>query len=364
MAEKRDYYEVLGVDKTASLDEIKKAYRKLAIEYHPDKNQGKTEEEKKISEEKFKEVAEAYEVLSDDNRRAEYNQFGFGGSTGGGFNMDMEEIIRRMQAMHGFGGNPFGGRVNQVRQGTDIRIPLEITLENVYSGVHKTGKYKRKVTCPDCNGVGVINGSDIKVCPHCQGSGMYREVSRQGNMVFQTETICPHCQGKGKIITNPCHTCHGEGLITIDESVEIDVPKGVEDNMSIAFRGLGNMPQGDGIAGNLIIVIRIKPHDFFDKKGSSTFIMKEVSILDCILGVNSTVLAIDGNLYKFKIRQGTTNGEHYRIAGKGLPIINSDKRGDLIVMIKQVLPTHLNQEEIELLNKLKEMPHFRSEDLN
>lgn len=362
MAEKRDYYEVLGVSKTASNDEIKKAYRKLAVQLHPDKQHGKSEEEKKKAEEQFKEVAEANEVLSDPQKRAEYDQFGFAGRSGQGFNINMDDIMEQMMRMHGF--NPFGGHYHQQRinKGSDIRIQLVITLEDVFSGVHKTGKYKRKVTCPDCDGKGTKNVNDIKMCPHCQGTGVYRETMRQGNMIFQNEMPCPYCNASGKVITNPCSKCHGEGLITTEETIEIDIPKGIEENMAITFQGMGNMPQGDGIPGDLIAVVRIKTHDNFDKQGATVYAMHNVSVIDCILGTNSTVKGIDGNVYKFKIRQGTMNGEHYRIAGKGLPIINSDKRGDLIVMIKQEMPKALTNEEIELLNKLKEMPHFKSDE--
>lgn len=360
MAEKRDYYEVLGVDKNASMDEIKKAYRKCAIEFHPDKNQDKTEEEKKIAEEKFKEAAEANEVLSDPNKRAEYDQFGFAGRGGNGMNMDdiMEQVMRNM-------GSPFGsqfGNYRQVQRGSDIRITLLISFEDVFNGSHKTGKYKRNVKCPDCGGKGAINENNIKTCPYCKGTGMLREVMSQGNMIFQSEHPCQHCQATGRMITDPCKKCHGNGIITIEESIEIDVPKGVEENMAITFRNMGNAVQGDGISGNLIAVIKIKPHSIFDRQGSTLYVMKDVSVVDCILGTSSMIQSIDGNVYKFKIRQGTMNGEQYRIVGKGLPVINSDKRGDLIVMIKQEIPKNLNSEEIELLNKLKEMPHFKSDD--
>ena len=364
MAEKRDYYEVLGVNKTASNDEIKKAYRKLAVQYHPDKQHGKSEEEKKKAEEQFKEVAEANEVLSDPQKRAEYDQFGFSGRSGQGFDVNMDDIMEQMMRMHGFG-NPFHDRAQQYqrfRKGDDIRIPLTISLEDVFNGAHRTGKYKRKIKCPDCNGKGTHNEKDIKECPHCHGSGTYREVIRQGNMIFQSDIPCPYCGATGRIIANPCPKCHGEGLISVDETVEIDVPKGVEENMAITFNGMGNFPQGEGVPGDLIVIIRIKSNGVFDKQGATLYAMKEVSVVDCILGTNSTIKGIDGNVYKFKVRQGTMNGEQYRIAGKGLPIFNTDKRGDLIVIIKQNMPKNLTSKEIELLKKLKEMPHFKTED--
>lgn len=365
MAEKRDYYEVLGVSKTASNDEIKKAYRKKAVLLHPDKQHGKTEEEKKKAEEEFKEVAEANEILSDPQKRAEYDQFGFAGRNGQGFNVNMDDIMEQMMRMHGFG-NPFGGGQQfyqqRIRKGSDIRIQLVLTLEDVFNGVHKTGKYKRNVTCPDCNGRGTKNPNDVKECPHCHGTGMYRETMRQGNMIFQNEMPCPYCNASGKVVSNPCHKCNGEGVITTEETIEIDIPKGVEENMAITFNGMGNMPQGEGIPGDLMAVIKIKQHENFDRQGSTLYAMHNISVIDCILGSNSTVKSIDGNIYKFKIRQGTMNGEQYRIAGKGLPIMNTDKRGDLIVIIKQKMPNSLNTEEIELLDKLKEMPHFKNNE--
>lgn len=362
MAEKRDYYEVLGVDRNSSNDDIKKAYRKKAIALHPDKQQGKTDEEKKIVEEEFKEVAEAYEVLSNPQKRTEYDQFGFAGRNGQGFDINMQDIMEEMMRMNPFG-NPF--HRNQSRQymkGSDIRIPLVLSLEDIFNGVHKTGKYKRKIKCPDCNGLGAKNKDDITECPHCHGTGVYVETVMQGNMIFQNQTTCPYCYGKGKIVSKPCDRCHGEGLITVEETIEIDVPKGVEENMAITFNGMGNFPQGEGVPGDLIVIIKLKPHGRFDKQGATIYAMKEVSVIDCILGVNSTIQGIDGNIYKFRIRQGTMNGEQYRIAGKGLPILHTDKRGDLIVMIKQDMPKNLTSEEIELLKKLKEMPHFKTEE--
>ena len=247
-------------------------------------------------------------------------------------------------------------------KGSDIRIPLVLSLEDIFNGVHKTGKYKRKIKCPDCNGLGAKNKDDITECPHCNGTGVYVETVMQGNMIFQNQTTCPYCYGKGKIVSKPCDRCHGEGLITVEETIEIDVPKGVEENMAITFNGMGNFPQGEGAPGDLIVIIKLKPHGRFDKQGATIYAMKEVSVIDCILGVNSTIQGIDGNIYKFRIRQGTMNGEQYRIAGKGLPILHTDKRGDLIVMIKQDMPKNLTSEEIELLKKLREMPHFKTEE--
>lgn len=165
-------------------------------------------------------------------------------------------------------------------------------------------------------------------------------------MIFQNQTTCPYCYGKDKIVSKPCDRCHGEGLITVEETIEIDVPKGVEENMAITFNGMGNFPQGEGAPGDLIVIIKLKPHGRFDKQGATIYAMKEVSVIDCILGVNSTIQGIDGNIYKFRIRQGTMNGEQYRIAGKGLPILHTDKRGDLIVMIKQDMPKILHQKKL------------------
>lgn len=368
---KNDYYKTLGItddEKKLNTEEfnktLKEKYRKLCIKLHPDKQQGKTDEEKKIAEEEFKEVAEAYEVLSNAQKRAEYDQFGFAGRNGQGFDINMRDIMEEMMRMNPFG-NPFHNRAQQYqkfRKGDDIRIPLVISLEDIFNGVHRTGKYKRKVKCPDCNGKGTHNENDIRECPHCQGSGIYRETIRQGNMIFQSDIPCPHCGATGRIIVNPCPKCHGEGLISVDETVEMDVPKGVEENMAITFSGMGNFPQGEGVPGDLIVIIRIKPHGVFDKQGATLYAMKEVSVVDCILGTNSTIKGIDGNVYKFRVRQGTMNGEQYRIAGKGLPVLNTDKRGDLIVMIKQDMPKNLTSEEIELLKKLKEMPHFKTEE--
>ena len=362
--QKRDYYEVLGVDKNATKDEIKKAYRKKAIKYHPDKQNGKSESEIHEAEEKFKEIGEAYEVLSDDNKRAEYDQFGFNGRDGTGFNVDIDEIMRRMMRNMG-GGFGFKGFDDfedghgRQRVGSSVRINIYISLEEAFSGVKKKGKYKRRVVCKHCNGTGADSDSDFDTCPNCGGSGHITNSFRNGMSVFQSVSTCPNCGGSGHIIKKKCHVCGGNGFVEEEQEITIDVPAGIDNGMAISYEGRGNIDCKDCIPGNLIVNFHVKEHEKFDRRGNNLYVLKEISLIDCILGCQSEVVGIDGKKYKFNISGGTSNGEQLEIKGKGMTELNSYKRGDLIVIIKHVIPTKLNDDEIKLLKKLKEMPNFK-----
>ena len=265
MAEKRDYYEVLGVDKTASAEDIKKAYRKKAIQYHPDKNPGDKE-----AEEKFKEAAEAYDVLSDPQKRARYDQYGHAGMSGqGGFSsggFSMEDIFSQFGDIFGsafgggFGGfSGFGGSSRsssrRVARGSDIRIKVKLSLADIVKGVEKTVKINKMVTCPDCHGKGAVSEADIKTCEHCHGTGMVTKVANTFLGQMQTSSPCPYCGGEGKKITNPCRKCSGTGLVKSAEEITFKIPAGVQEGMQLTIQGKGNAARGGGVAGNLLVVI-------------------------------------------------------------------------------------------------------------
>lgn len=363
MSEKRDYYEVLGVDKNATQDEIKKAYRKKAIQYHPDKQKGKSEQEVKDAEEKFKEIGEAYEVLGNKEKRAEYDQFGFSGREGQGFDINMDEIMKQMMRnMRGFSGfddfDGFGGR-NARRKGTSGKINVFLTLEEAFSGVKKRGVYKRDVVCTHCGGTGAKSKDDIKVCPHCGGSGKSVKAFKNGMSVFQTVTTCQHCGGTGHVIENKCPYCHGSGFEKEEKEVVLDIPAGVDDGMTMLLEGYGNVDCENCEPGDLIVILHVKENEMFDRKGNNLYAMVEIPIVDCLLGTSQTIEGIDGKKYKFKVEPGTSSGEQLVIEGKGMSIMNSNKRGDLVVIIKHKMPAALNDAEKSLLKQLKDMPNFK-----
>lgn len=350
MAEKRDYYEVLGVEKNASPEDIKKTYRKLAIKYHPDKNQGNKE-----AETKFKEIAEAYEVLSNPDKRSEYDQFGHAGKRGMGFgDFDLNNFMRNMY------GNSFFRQGRQVNKGSSIRIKFPLTLEEMYNGVNKKIKFKKQVPCSHCNSKGHEAGGEIEKCPHCGGNGMILNSFMQGNTMYQQATTCPHCKGSGRIISNPCKVCGGNGLVEKEIELDIDIPKGVEQGMHLTLEGNGNAhPNNEGENGDLIVVIIEKPNNAFERDGSNLMTLKEVSILDAILGNTVTVNCIDGTQCTFKTHVGTKEGEQFRLRGKGMPILNTSNYGDMVVVIKHKMPKYLTDSDKELIGKLSESEAFK-----
>jgi molecular chaperone DnaJ len=364
---KRDYYEILEVSKSASAEEIKKAYRKKAIQFHPDKNPGNKE-----AEEKFKEAAEAYEILSNDEKRRRYDQYGHAGvggaSGGGGYGggMSMDDIFSHFGDIFGggFGGGfggfgGFGGGRSQqrVNKGSNLRVKVKLTLQEIANGVEKKIKVKKYVSCSHCKGTGAANGSSYSDCSTCRGSGQVTRISNTILGQMQTTSTCPTCNGEGKIITQKCALCNGEGLMRQDEVVSIQIPAGVEEGMQLSVSGKGNAARRGGINGDLLIVIQEENHPELIRDGSDLVFNLSLSVPDAILGAAVEIPTIEGKV-KVKIEAGTQPGKTLRLKGKGLPDINGYRRGDLLVRINVYIPKDLPKEEIRLVEKLKECPTF------
>ena len=359
---KRDYYEVLGVAKNASADEIKKAYRKLAVKYHPDKNPGNKE-----AEEKFKEAAEAYSVLSDADKKAKYDQFGHAGVDGagpdfsGGFG-NLNDILNDLfggafgggfGGFSGFGGGFGGGqRRERVYKGRDIRVRVKLTLEEIAKGVEKEISIEKNVPCPDCGGRGARNSADVKTCPACNGTGQVQRVVNSFLGQTVTYSTCQQCGGEGKIISNPCHTCSGSGLVRQRETIKVKIPAGVEAGMQMTVQGEGHAAKNNGINGDLLVVIEEQEHPDFRREGSNLLYTKVVSIVDAMLGCEVDVPCLDGN-YKLKVEPGTQSGSVIRLKGKGLPSVNSYGTGDLYVKIGVWIPKKLTKDEKALFESMR-----------
>lgn len=362
---KRDYYEVLGVDKSASADELKKAYRKLALQYHPDRNPGDKE-----AEEKFKEAAEAYSVLSDPDKKARYDQFGHAGVDGqggfGGQGMNMNDIFSQFGSIFGdfFGGGGFGGFGGQqggrrnVPRGTNMRIKVKLTLEEIEKGVEKKVKLSKYVPCSTCGGSGAKDSNSFETCQHCKGSGYITEIRRTFLGQMQTQSVCPHCGGEGKIIKDKCHTCNGDGIVKAEEIVTLNIPAGVSDGMNLQMSGKGNAAPRGGVPGDLIIQIEELPHDVFERQDSNLYYNAFVTYAEAAMGATIEIPTLTGKV-KVKIEQGTPSGKVLRLKGKGLPDLNGYRRGDLLVSINVWVPKSLTKEEKELLTKLSSMPNFQ-----
>lgn len=372
MAEKRDYYEVLGVSKSASLDEIKKAYRKLAIKYHPDKNPGNKE-----AEDKFKEAAEAYSVLSDADKKAKYDQFGhagLGGQAGpdfsGGFG-DLNDILNNLfgggfggfsggfGGFGGFGGSGRQGQQQKVYRGRDIRVRVKLTLDEISKGVEKEISLERNVPCHECGGKGAKNASDIKTCPACNGTGQVRRVA---NGIFgQTisYSTCQQCGGEGKIISNPCHSCGGTGLERKKATVKVKIPAGVESGMQLTIRGEGHSAKNNGINGDLLVLIEEIEHPDLKRDGNNLYYTKVVSVIDAMLGADAEIPCLDGS-YKIKVEPGTQSGTVVRLRGKGLPSVNGYGTGDLYVKIIVMIPKKLTKAEKELFESIRHNASFNA----
>lgn len=367
---KRDYYEVLGVDKTAGEDEIKKAYRKLAIKYHPDKNPGDKE-----AEEKFKEAAEAYDVLSNKEKRDRYDRFGHAGMSGaaggaggfGGGGFSMEDIFSQFGdifgghfggGFSGFGGGFGGGRGRRVQKGSDIRIRVKVSLSDIMNGVDKKIKINKYVLCPDCGGKGAKSDADIKTCDTCHGSGVVTKVvdSMFGRM--QTQSECPRCHGEGKIITNPCPKCGGTGLVKDAEEITFRIPAGVADGMQLTVQGKGNAAKSGGIPGDLLVVIEEESDAELQRDGNDLIYTLFLSMPDAVLGTNVEVPGVNAKL-RIKIPAGTQSGKILRLRGKGIPDINGYGRGDLLVYVQVWTPKNLTAEEKAMFEKLKNSPNFK-----
>ena len=369
---KRDYYEVLGVDKNASADEIKKAYRKLAVKYHPDKNPGDKE-----AEEKFKEAAEAYSILSDADKKAKYDQFGHAGVDGagpdfsGGFG-NLNDILNDLfggafgggfGGFSGFGGGFGGGRGGQRQQrvyrGRDIRVRVKLTLEEIAKGVEKEISIEKSVPCSECGGRGAKNSSDIKTCSACGGTG---QVQRVVNSLFgQTVTYstCQQCGGEGKVITNPCRSCGGSGLVRKRETIKVKIPAGVEAGMQLTIAGEGHAAKNNGINGDLLVVIEEQEHPDFKREGNNLYYTKIVSLPEAILGAEVEIPCLDGPR-RIKIDAGTQSGTVTRINGKGLPTVNGyGGTGDLYVKIAIWIPKKLDKEDKAVIESLRDKEAFK-----
>ena len=378
MANKRDYYEVLGVDKKASADEIKSAYRKLALKWHPDRWVNGTDAEKKAAEDHFKEAAEAYSILSDPDKRAKYDQFGFAaeqmGGGAGGFDfggMDINDFLRNIFGgsfgfdFGGFGGGGFGGFGGQeagprTARGRDIRTSVKLTLEEIAGGCEKEISLERARPCPDCGGKGAKSESDIKTCPTCNGQGRVRQQTRGlfGGIGY-TIGVCPQCQGEGKIITNPCRRCNGTGLERKREMVRVRIPAGVEDGMQITIRGEGHAAPHGGTNGDLLLVINEIQHPQLQREGNNLFYTRFISVMDAMLGCEVSVPCLDGS-YKVKVEPGTQSGTVVKLRGKGLPSVQGYGRGvgDLYVKFQVWVPHKLSKSEKEVLESMRSSSSF------
>lgn len=376
MAQKRDYYEVLGVSKDASEDEIKKAYRKIAIKYHPDRNPGD-----KVAEEKFKEAAEAYDVLHDPQKKQQYDQFGFngpmgggaggfgGGFGGGGFSMDdIFSMFGDVFGGHGggfgggFGGQRRGGRPAQHR-GADLRLKVRLTLEEIATGVTKKFKVKKDVTCSHCHGSGAENGSGKETCPTCHGSGVVTRTTQSLFGMMQTQSVCPTCQGEGMVIKNKCKECGGNGVVKGEEVVEIKIPAGVAEGMVVNVPGKGNAGIHNGIAGDIQVYITEEPSDTFVRDGQDLIYNLLLDFPTAALGGQVEIPTISGSKVKIKIEPGTQPGKALRLRGKGLPAVQGygNGNGDLVVHISVYVPKTLSKDEKKALEEMQQSDNFKGD---
>lgn len=362
---KRDYYEVLGVDKSASANDIKKAYRKLAIQYHPDKNPGDKE-----AEEKFKEAAEAYSVLSDPDKKARYDQFGhagLGGAAGGGFSgagMDMNDIFSMFGDIFGGGGfGGFSGRGSSQpmkNRGADLRVKVKMNLQEISSGITKKFKLKKYVPCPHCNGSGA-EGDAYETCPDCKGTGRVIRTQQSFFGMMRSEVPCPRCSGEGKIIKNRCSHCGGDGIVMGEEVVEVNIPAGVHDGMQLSMRGKGNAGKRNGIAGDLLILVEEEAHPTLTRDDNDLIYNLLLDIPTAILGGHAEVPTIDGKA-KITIEPGTQPNKVMRLRGKGLPSLNGYGRGDIIVNISIYIPETLSKEEKKAFENFRKSDNFMPSD--
>jgi molecular chaperone DnaJ len=367
---KRDYYDVLGVAKGSDADEIKKAYRKMAIKYHPDKNQGD-----KAAEDKFKEAAEAYEVLSNPEKRQRYDQFGHaanaqspnGGGYGGG-GMNMEDIFSQFGDIFGGGGSPFdsffgggrqgGGAGRRVARGSNLRIKVRLTLEEIANGSEKKIKVNKQISCKTCDGTGAKDQGSFQTCKTCGGSGAVRRVTNTILGQMQTTSTCPTCNGEGSIITSKCTVCHGDGVVRGEETISINIPAGVSEGMQLSMSGKGNTAPRGGMPGDLIILVEEIPHETLKRDGNNVNYDLHISFVDAALGTSVEVPTIDGKV-KIKIDAGTQGGKILRLKSKGVPEVNSYHRGDQLVHVNIWTPKAVSREEREILEKLQGSPNFK-----
>ena len=366
---KRDYYEVLGVDKNASEDDIKKAYRKIAIKYHPDRNPGNKE-----AEEKFKEAAEAYDVLHDPQKRQQYDQFGFdgpagmggfGGFSGGGFSMD--DIFSMFGDIFGGHGSGFGGfssgRGRAQYRGSDLRLKVRLSLQEISTGVTKKFKVKKDVTCSHCHGSGAENGSAAETCPTCHGSGVVTRTTQSIFGMMQTQSTCPTCNGEGKVIKNKCRECSGSGVVKGEEVVEIKIPSGVAEGMVVNVPGKGNAGKHNGVNGDIQVFIEEEENDTFIRDGNNLIYNLLLDFPTAALGGQMEIPTIEGTKVRIKIEPGTQPGKTLRLRGKGLPAVQGYGRGtgDLVVNVSVYVPKTLSRDEKNALEQMKESDNFKGD---
>jgi molecular chaperone DnaJ len=358
---KRDYYEILEVGKDAAAEEIKKAYRKQALKFHPDKNPGDH-----AAEEKFKEAAEAYEVLSNPEKKQKYDRFGhagLGNSAGGGyggFSMNMEDIFSHFgDIFGGFSGfgQSRGGSARRVNRGSNLRIKVKMTLEEISKGVEKKIKVDKYVKCNTCNGSGARDGASYQTCSTCRGSGHVTRVTNTFLGQMQTSSTCPACGGEGQMIANKCDQCMGHGIVKEHEVISIDIPAGVEEGMQLSFSGKGNAGARGGIPGDLIVLIEELPHPELVRDGRNLLYDHYISFPDAVLGTTSEVPTLEGKA-RIKIPEGTQGGKVFRLKGKGLPGVNHYQRGDLLVNINVWTPQNITREEKKIIEQMKESKNF------
>ena len=362
---KRDYYEVLGVSKDASQAEIKKAYRKMAIKFHPDKNP-----DDKEAEQKFKEAAEAYEVLGNDEKRAKYDRFGHsgvGGAAGGGFGqgMDMDDIFSQFSDIFE-GGSPFdsffggGGGSRQKRRtykGSNLRVKVTLTLDEIAEGVNKKLKVKKYVKCNTCGGNGAKDSGSFSTCGTCKGMGQMRKVTQTFLGQMETTTTCPECGGEGQTIKSKCKSCFGDGIVKGEELINVQIPAGVYDGVQLSVSGKGNAAPKNGIPGDLIVQVEEEEHEQLKRDGNNLIYDMFLNVADAALGAEQEVPTIDGKA-KINIPAGTCSGKVFRLRGKGLPELNTGRKGDLLVHVNIWIPQELNAEEKEMMEKLRDSENF------
>ncbi len=361
MADKRDYYEVLGVSKGASDDELKKAFRKEAKKYHPDLHPGDKE-----AEAKFKEINEAYEVLSNPEKRQKYDQFGHagvdsnygagGGYGGSGFG-DFGDIFSDIfGGGFGFGGS--GGRRNGPRRGNDVRQVVTISFEEAAFGCKKKINITKQEDCPTCKGTGAKPGTSAETCSHCHGTGQIQTQQRTILGYMTNVTTCPHCQGSGKIIKDPCRDCRGTGKVRKTRTVEIDIPAGIDDGQTMQLSGQGEAGERGGPSGDLLITVRVRPHQMFERSGNDVYLNMPVTFVQAALGATLTVPTLDG-VVEYDIPEGTQSGTRFRLRGKGIPFIRGKNRGDQYVTVEVEVPKNLSQRQKEILREFDEEKNYK-----
>jgi molecular chaperone DnaJ len=362
MTTKRDYYEILGVQKSASKDEIKKAYRKQALKFHPDKNPGD-----KSAEDKFKEAAEAYEVLSSDDKKARYDRYGHAGmgnqgQSYSGQGMTVEDIFSSFgdifgDAFGGFGGFGGGRQGRRVNKGSNLRVKVKLNLSEIAAGAEKKIKVNKYALCDACDGTGALDSKSFSSCTTCRGSGHVTRVTNTLLGQMQTTGVCPSCGGEGKIITKKCQTCYGEGIIEKEEIIKISLPAGVGKGMQMTMAGKGNAPRRGGVNGDLLVVIDEEEHEDLIREGNDLIYNLFISIPDAITGTQVEVPTVDTNV-KIKIEPGTQPGRILRLRGKGLPEVNGYGRGDLLVNVNVWIPKNLSKEDLKIIEKFKDSESF------